>query len=69
MAEWRNCLTCELISPLKSNASQEEREKCPACGGTNVKTVSQEQFTEGFEAGTYFNIDPKRGKRAKKKRR
>jgi hypothetical protein len=31
--------------------------------------LTDERFNEGFKAGTFYNIDPKTGKSAKKKRR
>jgi len=46
----------------------EDKEKCPLCGSSNGKVISNERLMEGFDSGAFFNIDPKTGKRAKEKR-
>jgi hypothetical protein len=66
MAAYR-CFNCHKIS-LVSQAV-EQAPKCPSCGGTNGEFLSPERFKEGVEAGVYFNIDPKTGGPAMKKRR
>ena len=43
--------------------------KCPSCGSTKGQVISAERVKEAFGRGTYFNIDPKTGKRSKKKPR
>jgi hypothetical protein len=43
--------------------------KCPSCGSTNGAAISKETFLEGFQRGAFFNIDPRTGKRLKKKKR
>ena len=60
-----NCLACRKVAPIIG--AQEA--KCPSCGSTNGELLSHERFNEGFKAGVLFNIDPKTGKPAKKKRR
>jgi hypothetical protein len=60
-----NCFACRKVAPL----AESTQEKCPACGSTNGERISNERFNEGFKAGVFFNIDPKTGKPAKKKRR
>jgi hypothetical protein len=42
--------------------------KCPSCGGTNGQLLSKERLDEGMKSGAIYNIDPKTGKRAKKKK-
>jgi len=42
---------------------------CESCGSSNIQLLSAERVKEGLEAGVYFNIDPKTGKRSKKRRR
>ena len=68
MARYFQCFNCQTIHPLLDHKQQEQEEKCPTCGGTNVEVISQERFNEGFEVGAFYNIDPRTGKRAKKQR-
>jgi len=44
------------------------KDKCSTCGGTNGHVISRERVDEDLEAGVYFNIGQKTGKRAKKPR-
>lgn len=60
-----NCLTCKKVMPLIESSGK----RCPSCGGVNGETLSRERFDEGLKAGVFFNIDPRTGKRAKRKRR
>jgi hypothetical protein len=43
--------------------------KCTSCGSVNGEILTDERFNECFKAGTFYNIDLRTGKRAKKKRR
>lgn len=63
MAYYR-CFSCEKVFPLMG----ENENKCPSCEGANGEVISAERVKEGMEAGVYYNIDPKTGKRAKKKK-
>jgi len=63
MVDYYRCITCRKIFPLLDNFEK----KCVSCGGTNGEIVSEEHFKAGFEAGAYFNIDPRTGDPAKKK--
>ena len=65
MAEFFNCFGCSKVAPLIGNVER----KCPSCGSTNGEVISQERFNAGFKAGAFYNIDPRTGGRAKKKRR
>ena len=65
MAEYYNCFSCRKVTVLLGTTER----KCPLCGSTNGETISQERFDEGFKAGAIFNIDPRTGGPAKKKRR
>jgi predicted RNA-binding Zn-ribbon protein involved in translation (DUF1610 family) len=65
MAEFYHCFKCRKVVPLIGTAKR----KCPSCGDEGGEVISQERFEEGFEAGVYYNIDPRTGKRAKKKKR
>lgn len=60
-----NCFDCMKVMPLIGTTEK----KCPSCGGTNGEALSRQRVDEGLEAGVFFNIDPRTGKRAKKKRR
>ena len=69
MAQWYECFDCRNLSPISDgdNQSPEER-KCSTCGTTHGQVISHERMKDGLEAGVFFNIDPRTGKRAKKKR-
>ena len=60
------CFACRKVS---SFTDRDDQSKCPSCGSTKVSLLSAEQLKEGREAGAYFDIDPKTGKRAKTKKR
>jgi len=66
MAQAYECFTCRKVS---SFTERDDQTKCPTCGGTNIRLLSEERVREGMKAGAYFNIDPRTGKRAKPKRR
>jgi hypothetical protein len=68
MANWFHCFQCRSVHPLLGEKQEERERKCSTCGSTNVEVISQQRFQEGFEAGVFFNIDPKTGKRTKKGR-
>jgi hypothetical protein len=59
------CFSCDKISWF--GAGQDET-KCPKCGGA-IQLLSGRQVHDGLEAGVYYSIDPKTGKRAKRKKR
>jgi len=60
------CFACRKVT-LISAALPPER--CDTCGSANVAIRSPQEVRDGLEGGVYFNIDPRTGKRAKKKRR
>ena len=60
-----NCFDCNKVFTFQTG----DEKKCPSCDGTNGEVVTKERLEEGMESGVYYNIDPKTGKRAKKKRR
>ena len=60
------CRDCHLVAVLPRDATPT---KCGTCGSTNGYALSDQHLDEGSKAGVYFNIDPRTGKRAKKKRR
>ena len=64
-AMFYSCFSCHKVMPLIGTTEK----KCPSCGSANGEVLANERFQEGFKAGTYYNIDPKTGKRAKTKRR
>ncbi len=64
MAEYYHCFNCKTVVPVLPGAER----KCPSCGGTSGEVISQERFDQGFKAGAYYNIDPRTGKPAKKRR-
>jgi len=63
MVNWFSCFDCQKVMPVTIDAI-----KCISCGSTRGELLPPERVKEGFEAGAYFNIDPKTGKRAKHKR-
>jgi phage FluMu protein Com len=64
VTEWYECPHCQKVVML----SEGKEKKCSTCDATDGVALSHEQVVEGREAGTYFNIDPGTGKRAKKRR-
>jgi len=58
------CFDCKKVS-VTGNEGVEE---CPSCGNSNGRSVSGKRIKEGLESGVYWNIDPRTGKRQKKKR-
>ena len=60
-----NCFNCQKVAPLL----EPEKKSCPLCGSSNGEIISGSRLKEGMEAGVFFNIDPKTGKREKPKRR
>jgi rRNA maturation endonuclease Nob1 len=61
-----HCFACKKVLMILGDTDQT---RCPSCGGTRGELLTQEQVKEGMERGTYFNIDPRKGKRAKNKRK
>jgi LSD1 subclass zinc finger protein len=64
MVAYYRCTSCRSVFPLMEGA----KEKCAKCGATGGEVLSAEHFKAGFDAGTYYNLDPKTGGRAKAKR-
>jgi hypothetical protein len=64
MTDWFRCNSCKRLFALIHGPTK----TCPSCGGSSGETVSGEHVGEGVEAGAYFNIDPRTGKRSKKKK-
>ena len=58
-----SCFDCHKVSPLL----EEVISKCPLCGSKNGEAISSERVNEGLKSGAMFNIDPRTGKRSKKK--
>lgn len=58
-----HCMSCRKVVPLLESAER----KCSSCGGLNGEVLSRERVEEGLEVGVFYNIDPRTGKRAKKK--
>jgi hypothetical protein len=66
MAEqWFDCFGCHKVLPLDDSTDP----KCSSCGSHNGDVLSPGRFKEGSKAGVSYNIDPRTGKRAKKKKR
>jgi len=58
------CFSCKMAFPL----TREGDPKCPSCGKNHGEVLSPERFAQGMESGVIFNIDPRTGKRAKKRK-
>ena len=67
MSYFFECFDCTKVSPVMS--ADADTNVCPGCGSPNGRRVERSQFDKAYEAGTYYDIDPKTGGRAKKKRR
>jgi hypothetical protein len=52
------------VAPLLES----EKGSCPLSDSSNGEIVPGSRLKAGMEAGEFFNIDPKTGKRAKPKR-
>jgi hypothetical protein len=59
-----NCFSCHKVTPFFESVMK----KCPSCGSANGEVISNKRLKEGMDAGVFYNIDPRTGKRAKKKR-
>jgi hypothetical protein len=69
MAQWYQCFTCREVSLISDVDKQSPEERtCSICGTNNGRVISHERAKEGLDAGVFFNIDPRTGKRGKKKR-
>ena len=67
-----NCFCCHKVIPILDDAMNRlaEAGTCPSCGGIgHGEIIPTARVKEGFEDGVFFNIVPKTGGRAKKKRR
>lgn len=64
------CFHCHRVIPLLNEemTSTAQQGKCPSCGGRNGQIISSDRVKEGLDAGVFYNIDPKTGGPAKKKR-
>ena len=62
MSESYVCFTCHKVSVAVSE------KKCLSCGSANGQFISPQRLEEGIKNGTYFNIDLRTGKRAKKRK-
>jgi predicted nucleic acid-binding Zn-ribbon protein len=66
MTDWHRCRKCgQLAAILDPQVAAE----CGACGSKDAEIVPADQVKKGLEAGAYYNIDPRTGGRAKKKRK
>ncbi|SAL01654.1 hypothetical protein AWB80_08178 [Caballeronia pedi] len=59
------CLACQKAFILIDDAQEK---KCPACGSGRVEELSNEIFKKAYDAGAIYDIDPRTGGRAKKRR-
>ena len=58
------CFKCSIVTPLIA----EDCSECPSCGSSKGQVLSNEKLLDGLDFGTISNIDPKTGKRQKKKK-
>lgn len=58
------CFDCHKVIPLVDANSK----KCPSCGSENGEVIDEKRLNEGLESGAIFNIDPKTGGPAKKRK-
>ena len=58
------CFDCKKVFVTGNKAETE----CPSCGSANGRIATGNRIKEGLESGAYWNIDPRTGKRQKKKR-
>lgn len=65
MADFFQCNSCHRVTPLL----QSQEKKCPLCDSTNGDIRSASQIDEMMKAGAVWNVDPKTGDPAKKRKR
>ena len=65
MTQFFSCFACQKVFPILSEVNG----KCPACASANGEILSPERVREGVQAGVYFNVDRKTGKRKKSPRK
>ena len=58
------CFNCHRVIPFVDA----DTKKCPSCGSENGEVIDDRRLEEGLDSGAIFNIDPKTGKPAKKKK-
>lgn len=58
------CFNCHKVTPMVEAGTK----KCPSCGSENGQVIDESRLKEGLDSGAIFNIDPKTGKPAKKKK-
>lgn len=64
MMQFFECFACRKVLLL----SDETKNVCPGCGSVNGQVIPFERVKQGLEAGAFYNIDPRTGKPARKKR-
>lgn len=60
-----HCFACKKVAPARTDGEK----KCAFCDSGDGEVVTPVRLKEGMEAGVFYNIDPKTGKRAKTKKR
>lgn len=63
MAQFFECFACMKVMPL----TDDTQKACPGCGSRNGQVIPYEQVKKAMDVGTVYNIDPRTGKRSKKK--
>jgi rRNA maturation endonuclease Nob1 len=58
------CFNCHRVIPFVDA----DTKKCPSCGSEHGQFIDDKRLKEGLDSGEIFNIDPKTGKPAKKKK-
>lgn len=64
MAQFFECFGCKKVVLL----SDDTKKVCPGCGSANGQIIPFDRVKQGMDAGVFYNIDPRTGKPAKKKR-
>ena len=64
MSPYFNCFDCAHVSP-----DPKDNSKCPHCGSTKGRMMSDDEFNRKEDIGAIHIIDPGTGKPIKKKKR
>jgi len=64
MPPYFNCFNCNHVSP-----DPKDNSKCPFCGSTKGRMMSEDEFNRKEDIGAMHLIDPSTGKPVKTKKR
>ena len=59
--EWYHCFNCRRVYPIVGEMplTYAKGNKCISCSGVNGEIISDERANAGFEAGVFYDVDPR----------